>query len=129
MTDPIRHEVISFKTLDEAEQFKHHLNLTFGDFAFAEEQGHLMSQKYVADLRFRGEHKAHEEHEEGFWAAVFNRGPGGYNEDHVLGLYKGRYGDVVLRVRQQHGSDMYVIPVAIEETKTPDEDPHARCAS
>jgi len=36
MTDPIRHALISFKTMDEAEQFKQHLNLTFGDFAFTD---------------------------------------------------------------------------------------------
>jgi hypothetical protein len=36
MTDPVRHEVVSFKTLSEAEQFKQHLNLTFGEYAFTD---------------------------------------------------------------------------------------------
>jgi hypothetical protein len=36
MTDPIRHALVSFKTKDEAEQFKQHLNLTFGEYAFTD---------------------------------------------------------------------------------------------
>lgn len=36
MTDPARHKLISFKTMNEAETFKMVLNNTFGNFAFVE---------------------------------------------------------------------------------------------
>ena len=36
MTDPIRHELISFKTKNEAETFKLVLEHTFGEYAFTD---------------------------------------------------------------------------------------------
>jgi hypothetical protein len=57
MTDPIRHEMIAFKTLDEAEQFKLVLDNTFGGFAFTDvvieaitEPARYVERRYVVVL-------------------------------------------------------------------------------